>query len=143
MWATKPSLHVEAAKLCMGLEAGIKGTLHAVCCWVSYPTESIEDKTKLHSPSDGLAPQTNNTADDDSLFPPDPQGLPATQPGKWLTFVGATNGFNKLSCMTMLWTLCHLLPKGRRFAFNWYQHDVMLVVHSPGQWTTHNNSLEL
>ena len=34
------------------------------------------------------------------------------------TLVDASNGFNKLSCLAMLWTVQHCWPAGARFAFN-------------------------
>ena len=120
-------------QLCAGLEAGIEGTLHAVRRWVSYPTENIEDPlTPLTNSNNPENPDdlSDTRSDDDSLFSADPQDPPAMRPGEGLTLVDATNGFNELSRMTMLWTVRHLWPKGSRFAFNSYRHAALLVVRN-------------
>jgi hypothetical protein len=49
-----------------------------------------------------------------------------------LTFVDARNGFNELSCYSMLWTARHCWPKGARFAFNCYRHYGRCIVRNPG-----------
>ena len=38
------------------------------------------------------------------------------------TFVDARNGFNKLSRLSMIWTVQHRWPAGARFALNCYKY---------------------
>ncbi len=45
--------------------------------------------------------------------------------------VDASNGFNELSCMAMLWTMHHLWPKASWFAFNCYRHKAMPIICNP------------
>ena len=40
-----------------------------------------------------------------------------SDPGR-TTLVDALNGFNKLSCLSMLWMVRHHWPAGARFGFN-------------------------
>ena len=47
------------------------------------------------------------------------------------TFVDARNGFNELSCLTMLWTVRHHCLAGAMFAFNGYRHCVQLLLRQP------------
>ena len=47
--------------------------------------------------------------------------------------VDAHNGFNKLSRLTMLWTVRHRWPSGTRFAFNCYRHWAQLLLRQPGE----------
>ena len=49
------------------------------------------------------------------------------------TLVDARNGFNKLSCFTMMWTVRHRWPAGARFAFNCYRHWEQLLIRRPGE----------
>lgn len=44
----------------------------------------------------------------------------------------AKTRFNKLSQMTMLWTVCQQWPNDSRFSFNCYCHEVMLIACNPG-----------
>ncbi|KAL7519315.1 hypothetical protein ACHAWF_000225 [Thalassiosira exigua] len=53
--------------------------------------------------------------------------------GKVLFLVDATNGFNMLSRLGMLWTVRHCTPKLSTFAFNCYRHEVRLVCRRPGK----------
>ena len=46
--------------------------------------------------------------------------------------VGAMNGFNMLSGLTMLWTVRHRCTKMSRFAFNCYRHEIRLICRCPG-----------
>ena len=48
------------------------------------------------------------------------------------TLVDAHNGFNELSRLAMLWTVCHRCPAGARFAFNCYKHWAQLLLCQPG-----------
>lgn len=75
-------------------------------------------------------------SDDNSLFLSDPNDPPSVHPGKGLTLVDATNGFNELKCMAMRWTVQHLWSNGSCFAFDCYCHDVMLMIRSPGHNVT-------
>ena len=49
------------------------------------------------------------------------------------TLVDASNGFNKLSSLAMLWTVRHRWPAGARFAFNCYKHWAQLLLRHPGE----------
>ena len=42
------------------------------------------------------------------------------------------NGFNKLSCLEMLWTARHRWSAGARFAFNCYMHWAQLLLCQTG-----------
>ena len=48
------------------------------------------------------------------------------------TIVDARNGFNKLSCLVMLWTVRHRWPTRVRFAFNTYRRWAQLLLRHPG-----------
>ena len=48
------------------------------------------------------------------------------------TLVDAQNGFNELSRLAMLWTVCHRCPEGARFVFNFSRHWAQLILHHPG-----------
>ena len=50
-----------------------------------------------------------------------------------LLLIDATNGFNLLGRLTMLWTVRHQTPKLSRFAFNCYRHEVRLVCRRRGK----------
>ena len=50
--------------------------------------------------------------------------------GKML--VGAHDGFNKMSCLEMLWNVRHHWPAGERFTLNFYKHWVLILLHHPG-----------
>ena len=46
----------------------------------------------------------------------------------------ARNGFNELTRYQMLWTVGHLWPKARCFAFNTHRHDIICIVRTaPGR----------
>ena len=47
--------------------------------------------------------------------------------------VDACNGFNKLSRLSMLWTVRHRWPVGARFTFNCYRHWAQLLLHQTGE----------
>ena len=47
------------------------------------------------------------------------------------TLVDACNGFNKMSCLAMVWTVRHHWPLGVRFAFNHYKHCAQLLLRRP------------
>ena len=51
------------------------------------------------------------------------------------TLVDAHNGFNKLSRLTMLWTVRHHWPAGARFSFNCYRHLAQLLLCQLGELT--------
>ncbi len=138
----QPKLACGSLQLFVGLEAGIKGMLHATQKWVQS-TPGLDSR------------QCNQNRDDDSLFAsqfsrestfiggatPSNNTSSSTvdsQPlndSKGFTMVNAANRFNKLSHTAMLWTVRHLWPKGSQFAFNCYRHGAMLIVqnsvHSP------------
>ena len=48
-----------------------------------------------------------------------------------LTLGDATNGFNLLCRLNMLWVVRHRWPKGARFAFNMYRHQANLLLRGP------------
>eukprot|EP00957_Ditylum_brightwellii_P000232 18040-Ditylum_brightwellii.AAC.1 len=50
-----------------------------------------------------------------------------------MTLVDTFNGFNKLSRLAILWTVCHRWPAGAQFVLNCYHHWALLVVRNPGQ----------
>ena len=48
------------------------------------------------------------------------------------TIIGyARNELNKLRCLAMLWTVCHILAEGAQFAFNFYNYWVQLLLRHP------------
>ena len=49
------------------------------------------------------------------------------------TLVDACNGFNKLSRLTMLWTVWHSWPSGARFPLNCYMYWAQLLVRPTGE----------
>ena len=51
------------------------------------------------------------------------------------TLVDARNGFNKMSCLVMLWTVRHRWSEEARFAFNCYRHWAQLLLRQPGDAT--------
>ena len=48
------------------------------------------------------------------------------------TIVDACNGYNKLICLDMLWTLVYRWPSGSTFAYNCYRHWAQLLLCQPG-----------
>ena len=49
-------------------------------------------------------------------------------------FLGdASNTFNSLSVLVMLWIVRHQWPGGARFSFNCYIHSVQLLIRRPGE----------
>ena len=46
--------------------------------------------------------------------------------------IDASNAFNEVSRVNMLWVIRHEWPAGARFAFNCYRHHSLLVVRNPG-----------
>ena len=48
------------------------------------------------------------------------------------TIVDARNGFNDLSRLEMLRTVCHRWAVGSSFAFNCYMHWAHLLIHQSG-----------
>ena len=48
-----------------------------------------------------------------------------------ITLIDATNGFNELSRIAMLWTVRHQWPTGARFTFNCYWHKALIVFRRP------------
>ena len=49
------------------------------------------------------------------------------------TLVDARNGFNKMSRLEMLWTVCHCWLAGARSVFNCYSHWAQLLLCHPGE----------
>lgn len=45
--------------------------------------------------------------------------------------IDATNAFNEMNRVTMLWTIRHEWPQGALFVFNCYKHWARLVAHDP------------
>ena len=43
--------------------------------------------------------------------------------------IDARNGFNKFSCLAMLWTVQHIWTEGEKFALNCYKHWEQLILH--------------
>jgi hypothetical protein len=50
-----------------------------------------------------------------------------------LLLINASNGFNKLVCKAMLWTVRHRWANGSWFSFNGYRHAGMLLLHWEGE----------
>ncbi len=118
-------------QLCAGLEAGIKGALHAVrlCAETNglmlFCAREIDDdlwELKMEECED---PPWTAEAEGD-------QREECVDGPEWLTLVDARNGFNKLSRYAMLWTARHRWLKGTRFAFNCYRHYARCLVRCPG-----------
>ena len=59
--------------------------------------------------------------------------LPGWDVLKVLLLGDAHNGFNNLSRLVMLWTICHRWHIHAQFPFNWYRHIVQLLVQLPGE----------
>ena len=49
------------------------------------------------------------------------------------TLIDARNGFNKLSRLSMLWTVRHRWTAGAMFMFNCYRHWAQLLICHPGE----------
>ena len=65
--------------------------------------------------------------------PPDEMEIPSG------LFMGDTkNGFNKLSRLAMMWTVCHLWPGGTHFDFNLCRHSVQLLIRRLGEVDSYN-----
>ena len=47
--------------------------------------------------------------------------------------VDACNGFNELSRLSMLWTVCHRCLTGERFVFKCYRHWMQLLLRHLGE----------
>jgi hypothetical protein len=120
-----------SVQLCAGLEAGIKGALHAVCLraetngsMLFHAGEIDDDLWELEMEEGEDLPWTAKAEGDQREECVDgPEGL---------TLVDARNGFNELSHYAMLWTARHRWLKGMRFAFNCYRHYARCLVRSPG-----------
>jgi hypothetical protein len=118
-------------QLCAGLEAGIKGVLHAVRLrtetngsMLFHAGEIDNDLWDLER-EEGEDPPWTAKAEGD-------QREECVGRREGLTLIDARNGFNELSCYAMLWTARHRWPKGVGFAFNCYRHYVRCLVRSPG-----------
>ena len=148
-------------QLCAGLEAGIEGAIHAVRqrreakldaalgvategggevedgevvgpSGGSLAGESVEDEEAVIDEAMAAAAQTEQNPFAVMMNRMSEQ----VETGEGLTLVDARNGFNELSRLAMLWNIRHLWPKGSRFAFNCYRHEVMLVFQNPGKEAT-------
>ena len=49
------------------------------------------------------------------------------------TLVDASNGFNEMSRLEMMWSLGHRWPTGARFAFNCYRHCAQYILRQSGE----------
>lgn len=128
-----------SVQLYAGLEVGNEGTLHAVWKWAT-----LEAKTEVssHSQDKEIFSLAESHFSQELVFidcacPSDEKLVIVTDPPELnardgFTMIDVANGFNELSQMAMLWTVCHLWSKGSRFAFNCYCHEVILIVQNPG-----------
>jgi len=105
--------------LCTSLKAGIKGAVHAMGdAWQAAKFQG--GKT---------TPRTITTINGDAMTT---SVVKSGQPYATL-LVDAHNGFSKLSCKVVMWTICHRWPSSCQFAFNCYQHAAQLVIHCNGR----------
>ena len=132
-----------STQLCADLEAGIEGAMHAVAeqaeerdsmefgewevddnIWEKEAKDGdVQDSLPMRrarearatalltqeGQEDGMVESLEDTAEGES-------GTPSVD--EILLLVDATNGFNMLSRLSMLWTVRHRCPKLARFAFN-------------------------
>lgn len=103
--------------LCAGLQAGIKGAIHAVRAVFSDPSllPTTGSHPLDHPPSPHLTPPPDRnemTMDDaiDSIVAD--AGMSDQEQASALLLVDATNGFNELSRKAMLWTIRHRWANG-------------------------------
>jgi hypothetical protein len=120
-----------SVQLCAGLEAGIKGVLHAMCLRaetnksLQFQAGEINNELWEDEGEEGEDPPWIAEVEGDLRGEPE-YGL------EGLTLVDARNGFNELSRYLMLWTARHRWLKGTQFAFNCYRHYVRCIVRNPG-----------
>jgi hypothetical protein len=142
--ATKPEATRACGntQLCVGLRSGIEANLHAVRHvfpqsngWTndtaedeSSPEEATEAVQRLHpsAPPPHLADY--DTDPGASLDQTHSRYQPDT--GFGCALFDARNGFNELNRYQMLWSVAHLWPKARRFAFNLHRHDIICIVRT-------------
>eukprot|EP00957_Ditylum_brightwellii_P039771 3011063-Ditylum_brightwellii.AAC.1 len=137
-------------QLCTGLKAGIEGAVHAVRLrWEALQAamregarSATEDPQQTESGTHEEGGHTDDvmateelTLDDsaDRLEEVDASTLVLGEGLGGTTLVDARNGFNELSRMAMLWSVCHRWPSGTRFLFNCYRHWALLVIKRPGE----------
>ena len=128
------------SELCVGLEAGIEGAIHAMQ-QKFYNTTIDEDTPKLNNHTTTNTPTqqtiiTTNITNNTTTPPSQPSTL------SHATLIDASNGFNELSRYHMLWTIKHLWPKASLFTFNCYRHFAMLIVRNNNQPITILHSME-
>ncbi len=138
--------------LCVGLQAGIEGAVHAVrgvfanlSLIPAPPTDPPDPDNPLTQAS--TVPPATPTATAPDPPPPDPLadmtldeafadiaadlGLSPADASAVL-LVDATNGFNELGRKAMLWTVRHRWANGARFSFNCYRHSAQLLLRRRG-----------
>ncbi|KAL7549341.1 hypothetical protein ACHAWF_012611, partial [Thalassiosira exigua] len=146
-----------STQLCAGLEAGIEGAIHSVLetaaeddclefgdwevdddIWEKEAEEGeVQDSLPARREREAMAARllTQEDAEASGGEMEESEVADASQghEGKVLFLVDATNGFNMLSRLGMLWTVRHRTPKLSTFAFNCYHHEVRLVCRRPGK----------
>ena len=149
-----------SSQLCAGLEAGIEGAIHAVRERIEAKAlalaadgyteggiEAEEGEVGEEETADASGVEANAASGGEGEEAAVAEGDEASNPyvemleetatqletGEGLTLVDARNGFNELSRLAMLWNVRNLWPKGSRFAFNCYRHEVMLIFRNPGK----------
>ena len=136
-----------STQLCAGLEASIKGAMHAVAEQaeerdsMEFGEWEVDDdiwekEAKDGDAQDSLPMRQAREARAAALLTQEGQedgmveSLEETKEGESgtpsvdeiLLLLDATNGFNMLSRLSMLWTVRHRCSKIARFAFNCYRH---------------------
>jgi hypothetical protein len=147
--ATKPEATNQCAEvqLCCGLRSGIEANLHAVRHvfpqsngWQDdnddegVAPDVMRDEARRHNQprmNPDLAPNFGN---DPGAAPDQAHSRYQPNTGYGCALFDARNGFNELNRYQMLWTVGHLWPKARRFAYNIHRHDIICIVRTePGK----------
>ncbi|KAL7475656.1 LOW QUALITY PROTEIN: hypothetical protein ACHAW6_003456, partial [Cyclotella cf. meneghiniana] len=127
------------SQLCAGLEAGIKGAIHAATKKAAAKEDFVFNDWEVIDDSWGdaaciaLPPDPTNdnqTAENTTMPPMSATPVPPEDPTV-LLLTDADNGFNNLSRYAMLREARHRWPSGSRFAYNLYRHECRLLLRGP------------